>query len=219
MNQERRNKRNAQYKINLEKRYGITKKFDYLDQVSDGIKKSETRNPMDGHYEFVTTRNKKGNVVTRNKFIYKWTAQAKAIQKLYHDTKNGIEAKPNKPIEKFFDVERTKEEIKEYFNKKKTEKKKDYMYDASIDAFVMHEIDPNDRKFSSFHYKLVEGLYVNNKQIQIIKNTEAATKHEQKIKDLIHKLMVSKANKPSFKLFKKTKKNNETPTKSLKIAA
>lgn len=219
MNQERRNKRNAQYKINLEKRYGITKKFDYLDQGSDGIEKSKTRNPMDGHYEFTLTRKKKGNVGSRETFVYRWTAQAKAMQKLYHDTKNGIKAKPNKPIEKFFDVEHTKEEIKEYFNKKKTEKKKDYIYDASIDAFVMHEIDPNDRKFSSFHYSLIEGLYMNNKQIQIIKNTEAAAKHEQTIKDLMHKLMVNKANKPSFKLFKKTKKNNEIPTESLKIAA
>lgn len=219
MNQERRNKRNAQYKINLEKRYGITKKFDYLDQVSDGIEKSEGLHPMDGQYMFELTRKKNGNIGAREKFVYRWTAQAKALQKLYHDTKNGIKAKPSKPIEKFFDVERTKEEIKEYFNKKKTEKKKDYVYDASIDAFVMHETDPNDRKFSSFHYKLVEGLYANNKQVQIIKNVEATAKHEQKIKDLMHKLMVNKANKPSFKLFKKTKKNNEIPTESLKIAA
>lgn len=203
MNQERRNKRNAQYKINLEKRYGITKKFDYLDQGSDGIEKAKTRNPMDGHYEFVTTRNKKGNVITRNKFIYKWTAQAKALQKLYHDTKNGIEAKPNKPIEKFFDVERTKEKIKEYFTKKNAERK----------------VRADNREFSPFHYELIEGLYVNNKQIQIIKNTEAAAKHEQKIKDLMYKLMIRKMNKPSFKLFKKTKKNNEIPTESLKIAA
>lgn len=203
MNQERRNKRNAQYKINLEKRHGITKKFDYLDQVSDGIEKSETRNPMDGHYEFTTTRNKKGNVVTRNKFIYKWTTQAKALQKLYHETKNGIKAKPSKPVEKFFDVERTKEEIKEYFTKKNAERK----------------VRADNREFSPFHYNLIEGLYMNNKQIQIIKNVEATAKHEQKIKDLMHKLMIRKANKPSFKLFKKTKKNNETPTKSLNIAA
>lgn len=203
MNQERRNKRNAQYKINLEKRYGITKKFDYLDQGSDGIEKSKTRNPMDGHYEFITTRNKKGDVITRNKFVYKWTAQAKAMQKLYHDTKNGIEAKPNKPIEKFFDVEHTKEEIKEYFTKKNIKRK----------------VRTDNREFSLFHYSLIEGLYMNNKQIQIIKNTEAAAKHEQKIKDLMYKLMIRKTNKPSFKLFKKTKKNNEIPTKSLKIAA
>lgn len=203
MNQERRNKRNAQYKINLEKRHGITKKFDYLDQGSNGIEKSETRNPMDGHYEFVTTRNKKGDVVSRNKFIYKWTKQAKALQKLYHDTKKGIKAKPNKPIEKFFNVERTKEEIKEYFTKKNAERK----------------VRTDNREFSPFHYELIEGLYVNNKQIQIIKNTEAAAKHEQTIKDLMHKLTVNKANKPSFKMFKKTKKNNEIPTESLKIAA
>lgn len=203
MNQERRNKRNAQYKINLEKRHGITKKFDYLDQGSDGIEKSEKRNPMDGHYEFTLTRKKKGNIGSREKFVYRWTAQAKALQKLYHETKNGIEAKPNKPIEKFFDVERTKEEIKEYFTKKNAERK----------------VRADNREFSPFHYKLIEGLYVNNKQIQIIKNTEATAKHEQKIKDLMYKLMIRKMNKPSFKLFKKTKKNNEIPTKSLKIAA
>lgn len=203
MNQERRNKRNAQYKINLEKRYGITKKFDYLDQVSDGIEKSEKHNPMDGHYEFALTRKKKGNIGSREKFVYRWTAQAKALQKLYHDTKKGIKAKPNKPIEKFFDVERTKEEIKEYFTKKNAERK----------------VRADNREFSPFHYNLIEGLYMNNKQIQIIKNTEAAAKHEQTIKDLMHKLTVNKANKPSFKMFKKTKKNNETPTESLKIAA
>lgn len=203
MNQERRNKRNAQYKINLEKRYGITKKFDYLDQVSDGIEKSEERHPMDGHYEFTLTRKKKGNIGSREKFVYRWTAQAKALQKLYHDTKKGIKAKPNKPVEKFFDVERTKEEIKEYFTKKNAERK----------------IHADNREFSPFHYSLIEGLYMNNKQIQIIKNTEAAAKHEQTIKDLMHKLTVNKANKPSFKMFKKTKKNNEIPTESLKIAA
>lgn len=203
MNQERRNKRNAQYKINLKKRYGITKKFDYLDKVSDGIEKSKTFNPMDGHYEFTLTRKKKGNIGSREKFVYRWTAQAKALQKLYHDTKNGIKAKPNKPIEKFFDVEHTKEEIKEYFTKKNAERK----------------VRADNREFSPFHYSLIEGLYMNNKQIQIIKNVEATAKHEQKIKDLMHKLMVNKANKPSFKLFKKTKKNNEIPTESLKIAA
>lgn len=203
MNQERRNKRNAQYKINLEKRHGITKKYDYLDQVSDGIEKSETRNPMDGYYGFTLTRKKKGNIGSRETFIYRWTAQAKALQKLYHDTKNGIKAKPNKPIEKFFDVERTKEEIKEYFTKKNAERK----------------VRADNREFSPFHYSLIEGLYMNNKQIQIIKNIEATAKHEQKIKDLMHKLMIRKANKPSFKLFKKTKKDNEIPTESLNIAA
>lgn len=203
MNQERRNKRNAQYKINLEKRNGITKKFDYLDQVSDGIEMSQTLNPMSGMYQFTLTRKKKGNIGTREKFVYKWTAQAKALQKLYHDTKNGIKTKPNKPIEKFWNTERTKEEIKEYFTKKNAERK----------------VRADNREFSPFHYSLIAGLYMNNKQIQIIKNVEATAKHEQKIKDLMYKLMIHKANKPSFKLFKKTKKNNEIPTKSLNIAA
>lgn len=219
MNQERRNKRNAQYKINLEKRYGLTKNSDWLEWGSSGIEKSEERNPMDGHYEFVTTRNKKGDVVTRNMFIYKWTAQAKAMQKLYHDTKNGVEAKVTKPKELFFNVKRTKEEIKEYFAKKNTEKKKDYIYDPTIKSFILNEIDPKDRNYSAFHYTLIEGLYMNNKQIQIIKNTEAAVKHEQKIKDLVHKLMIRKGEKPSFNLFKKTKKNNETNLTSLNVVA
>jgi hypothetical protein len=203
MNQERRNKRNTQYKINLEKRHGITKNNDWLEWGSSGIEKFEEHNPMDGHYEFTLTRNKKGDVVSKNTFVYKWTAQAKAIQKLYHDTKNGIKPKEKKPIELFFNVERTKEEIKEYFTKKNAARK----------------INADNREFSPFHYELIEGLYMNNKQIQIIKNTEAAAQHEQKIKDLMHKLMISKANKPSFKLFKKTKKNNETNLSSLNIAA
>ena len=216
MNQERRNKRNAQYKINLEKRHGITKKFDYLDQGSDGIEKSKTRNPMDGHYEFTLTRKKKGNVGSRETFVYRWTAQAKAMQKLYHDTKNGIKAKPNKPIEKFFDVEHTKEEIKEYFNKKKTEKKKDYIYDASIDAFVMHEIDPNDRKFSSFHYKLVEGLYLNKKEEVILQTAAAQGAHNAKIEAFMKKNLIKKGHEPLFKL---AKKSNSKETTALNIAA
>lgn len=204
MNPEVRNKKNNNYKKNLERRFGITKKSNYLTMVSDGIYKPDNhKDPMDGKYEFVTTRNKHGNIVTRHKFTYKWTAQAKAMQKLYHDTKNGIELKPSKPKELFFDVERTKEEIKEYFAKKNAEKK----------------ITAENREYSAFHYSLIDGLYMNNKQIQIIKNTEAAAKHEQKIKDLMYKLMIRKGKKPSFNLFKKTKNNNETNLSSLNIAA
>ena len=200
----RRIKKNENYKKNLERRQYITKKLDYLDVVSDGIfKKEKYINPQNGKYEFVTTRNKEGNVVTREKFTYNWTAQAKAIQKLYHDTKNGIETKATKPKELFFNAERTKEEIKEYFAKKNAEKK----------------IAAENREYSAFHYELVEGLYLNNKYIQIIKNVEATAKHEQKIKDLMHKLMIQKGEKPSFKLLKKTKKNNETNLSSLNIAA
>lgn len=157
MNQERRNKRNAQYKINLEKRYGITKNSDWLEWGSSGIEKSEERNPMDGHYEFVTTRNKKGDVVTRNMFKYKWTAQAKAIQKLYHDTKNGIPEKPKKELNLFFDIPRTKEEIKEHFKNLRAEKK----------------VKLENREFSAFHHKLVEGLYLNKKE-EVILQTAAA---------------------------------------------
>lgn len=187
MNQETRNKKNQKYQANLERRHGITKKSDYIEMMSDGIEKSKKRNPMDGKYEFVTTRNKLGNIVTRNKYTYHWTTQAKALQKLYHETKNGIEPKVTKP-------------------KESTPK-------------LPKEARLANREFSAFHYELIEGLYMNNKNIQIIKNVEATAKHEQKIKDLMHKLMIRKANKPSYKLFKKTKKNNSTHMKALGIAA
>ena len=204
MKPEIRTKKNNNYKKNLDRRFNLTKKWNYLEQISDGIFKPENyKNPMDGKYEFVTTRNKSGNVVTRYMYTYKWTAQAKAVQKLYHDTKNGIEPKEIKPKELFFNVDRTKEEIKEYFAKKNAEKK----------------ITAENREFSKFHYDLIDNLYMNNKYIQIIKNTEAAAQHEQKIKDLMYKLMIQKGEKPSFKLFKKTKKNNEINLSSLNIAA
>ena len=200
MNQERRNKRNAQYKINLEKRHGITKKYDYLDQGTDGIEKSKERNPMDGHYGFVTTRNKKGDVVTRNMFKYKWTAQAKAIQKLYHDTKNGIEAKVTKPVEKFFDVPRTKEEIKEHFKKLRAEK----------------QTKLENRKFSDFHNKLIEGLYLNKKEEVILQTAAAQGAHNAKIETFMKKNLIKKGQEPLFKL---AKKGNSKETTALNIAA
>ena len=204
MKPEIRTKKNNNYKKNLDRRFNLTKKWDYLEQISDGIFKPENyKNPMDGKYEFVTTRNKSGNVVTRYMYTYKWTAQAKAVQKLYHDTKNGIEPKEIKPKELFFNVDRTKEEIKEYFAKKMQKRK------------LLQKIV----KFSKFHYDLIDNLYMNNKYIQIIKNTEATAQHEQKIKDLMYKLMISKANKPSYKLFKKTKKANNSHLPPLNIAA
>lgn len=184
-------KKQENYKRNLEKRNGYTKKYQYLEVVSDGIEKSEKRNPMDGKYEFVTTRNKLGNVVTRNKYTYKWTPQAKALQKLYHDTKNGIPVKSNKPIELFWNVDHTKEEIKEYFNKKKEEKAKKL----------------ESRPFSKFHHSLVAGLYI-NPTINILKKAAEKEKHENKIKEIIH-----------FNRLKKTKKDNILTTEPLSIAA
>lgn len=200
MNQERRNKRNAQYKINLEKRHGITKNSDYIEQMSDGIQKSKERNPMDGHYEFVTTRNKKGDVVTRNMFKYKWTAQAKAIQKLYHNTKNGIEAKVTKPVEKFFDAPRTKKEIKEHFKKLRAEK----------------QTKLENRKFSNFHNKLIEGLYLNKKEEVILQTAAAQGVHNAKIEQMLKKNLIKKGQEPLFKL---AKKSNLKETATLNIAA
>lgn len=200
MNQERRNKRNAQYKINLEKRHGITKKYDYLDQGSNGIEKSETLNPMSGHYEFTLTRKKKGNIGSREQFVYRWTAQAKALQKLYHETKNGIEAKPSKPIEKFFDVPRTKEEIKEYFTKKNAEKK----------------LKADQREFSKFHHDLVAGLYLNKKEEVILQTAAAQGAHNAKIEKFMKKNLIKKGQQPLFKL---AKKSNSKETAALNIAA
>ena len=200
MNQERRNKRNAQYKINLEKRYGITKNSDWLEWGSSGIEKSEERNPMDGHYEFTLTRNKKGDVVTRNMFKYKWTAQAKAMQKLYHDTKNGIPEKPKKPLNLFFDVPRTKEEIKEHFKNLRTEKK----------------IKLENREFSTFHHKLVEGLYLNKKEEVILQTAAAQGAHNAKIERMMKKNLIKKGHEPLFKL---AKKGNSKEITALNAAA
>lgn len=186
-------KKQENYKRNLEKRNGYTKKYQYLEVVSDGIEKSEKRKPMDrnGMYEYVLTRNKSGRIVTRNKYTYRWTFQAKALQKLYHDTKNGIPVKLTKPIELFWNVDHTKEEIKEYFNKKKEEKAKKL----------------ESRPFSKFHHSLVAGLYI-NPTINILKKAAEKEKHENKIKEIIH-----------FNRIKKTKKNNETYYEALGIAA
>lgn len=200
MNQERRNKRNTQYKINLEKRYGLTKNSDWLEWGSGGIEKSEERNPMDGHYEFTLTRNKKGNVVARNMFKYKWTAQAKAMQKLYHDTKNGIPEKPKKPLNLFFDVPRTKEEIKEHFKNLRAEKK----------------IKLENREFSAFHHKLIEGLYLNKKEEVILQTAAAQGAHNAKIEAFMKKNLIKKGHEPLFKL---AKKDNSKETTALNIAA
>ena len=216
MNQERRNKRNAQYKINLEKRHGITKNSDWLEKGSGGIEKSKERNPMDGHYEFVTTRNKKGDVITRNKFVYRWTAQAKALQKLYHDTKNGISKEPKEKPELFFSVPRTKEEIKKHLAELKNKKKQDYIYDAEEKKFKPHLVDKTTREFSYLHHKLVEGLYLNKKEEVILQTAAAQGAHNAKIEAFMKKNLIKKGHEPLFKL---AKKSNSKETTALNIAA
>lgn len=78
MNQEKRNKKNNNYKKNLEKRNGVTKGSSSLDSFSDGILKSTTCNPK-GMYEFVTTKSH-GKVITREKYIYKWSKVANEVK-------------------------------------------------------------------------------------------------------------------------------------------
>lgn len=190
MNQEKRNKKNAKYLANVERRDGITKVFDYLDVVYDGIPKKEGIHPMDGKYEFITTRNKHGNVVTRSKYTYKWTKQAKAIQELYHKTKNGIKEKPKLPIETFWTEPHTKEEIKKHFD----------------DINAKKKVNLENREFSKFHYNLISGLYV-NPAINILKKSALREKHEAKIAEIIAKMRE-----------KKNKKSNTKNIKSLEIA-
>src|SRR5574344_2691844 len=70
MNQEKRIKKNNNYKKNLEKRGGITKKSSSLENYSDGILKSKKCIPQ-GVYEFVRTKSH-GKDITREKYIYRW---------------------------------------------------------------------------------------------------------------------------------------------------
>lgn len=160
-------KKKANYERNLAKRYGWTKKYQYIEVSSDGIEKSEKKDTMNGQYEFVLTRNKHGRIVTRLKHTYKWNPLARVLQKEYHKTKNGIKEKIKKPIELFWDKDHTKEEIKEYFKKKKEEKQKRL----------------NDLPFSRLHYELVAGLYP-NPTYTILKQEAEKAAHEEKIKQL-----------------------------------
>ena len=160
-------KKKANYERNLAKRYGWTKKYQYVEVSSDGIEKSEEKDTMNGQYEFVLTRNKHGRIVTRLKYTYKWNPLARTLQKEYHKTKNGIEEKIKKPIELFWDKDHTKEEIKEYFKKKKEKKQKRL----------------NDLPFSRLHYELVAGLYP-NPTYTILKQEAEKAAHEEKIKQL-----------------------------------
>lgn len=84
MNQETRNKKNAKYQQNLQKRYGLTKSSDYKSMCSKGISLSENIKPMTK--EFVTTR-RHDKIVSREVYTYKWTPEATNARKEYHETK------------------------------------------------------------------------------------------------------------------------------------
>lgn len=84
MNQETRNKKNAKYQQNLQKRYGLTKSSDYKAMCSKGISLSENIKPMTK--EFVTTR-RHDKIVSREVYTYKWTPEATNARKEYHETK------------------------------------------------------------------------------------------------------------------------------------
>lgn len=96
MNQDTRNKKNAKYQQNLQKRYGLTKSSDYKSMCSKGISLSENIKPMTK--EFVTTR-RHDKIVSREVYTYKWTPEATNARKEYHETKKGITSIPKKPTQ------------------------------------------------------------------------------------------------------------------------
>ena len=96
MNQDTRNKKNAKYQQNLQKRYGLTKSSDYKSMCSKGISLSENIKPMTK--EFVTTR-RHDKIVSREVYTYKWTPEATNARKEYHETKEGITSIPKKPTQ------------------------------------------------------------------------------------------------------------------------
>lgn len=96
MNQDTRNKKNAKYQQNLQKRYGLTKSSDYKSMCSKGISLSENIKPMTK--EFVTTR-RHDKIVSREIYTYKWTPEATNARKEYHETKKGIASIPKKPTQ------------------------------------------------------------------------------------------------------------------------
>lgn len=96
MNQETRNKKNAKYQQNLQKRYGLTKSSDYKTMCSKGISLSENIKPMTK--EFVTTR-RHDKIVSREVYTYKWTPEATNARKEYHEAKKGIASIPKKPTQ------------------------------------------------------------------------------------------------------------------------
>lgn len=96
MNQETRNKKNAKYQQNLQKRYGLTKSSDYKAMCSKGISLSEKIKPMTKEY---TTTRRHDKIVSREIYTYKWTPEATNARKEYHETKKGIASIPKKPTQ------------------------------------------------------------------------------------------------------------------------
>lgn len=122
MNQDKRNKKNAQYQANLQKRSSITKS-DVYKNVCNGVfgNKKAYANLV---HEFVLTQ-RHGKTVSKELYKYKWSENAIAAKEEYHSTKNGIPAVVKKPKEVV--PELTKEEKlnnREYsdFHKKLIEK-------------------------------------------------------------------------------------------------
>lgn len=95
MNQETRNKKNAKYQQNLQKRYGLTKSSDYKAMCSKGIPLSEKIKPMTKEY---TTTRRHDKIVSREIYTYKWTPEATNARNEYHKTKNGIASIPKKSM-------------------------------------------------------------------------------------------------------------------------
>ena len=94
----------------------------------------------------------------------------------------------------------TKEEIKEHFKKLHAEKK----------------VKLENREFSAFHHKLIEGLYLNKKEEVILQTAAAQGAHNAKIEAFMKKNLIKKGHEPLFKL---AKKSNSKEITALNIAA
>lgn len=87
MNQETRNKKNAKYQQNLQKRYGLTKSSDYKVMSDKGISLSENIKKMTK--EFVMTR-RHGVMVSKEIQKYQWSPEATAIKKEIAEQRNHL---------------------------------------------------------------------------------------------------------------------------------
>lgn len=177
MNQEKRIKKNNNYKKNLEKRGGITKKSSSLENYSDGILKSKKCIPQ-GVYEFVRTKSH-GKDVTREKYIYRWNkASTEAKEQCKKDRIARLASKGEivtqskiKPIKDYSTLlEEHRKKVKEMKAVKQ----------AKLETLV----------FSNLHNKLISDLF--GTENKLTKRMIAKDMHEFKLRRISNKLKETK---------------------------
>ena len=177
MNQEKRIKKNNNYKKNLEKRGGITKKSSSLENYSDGILKSKKCIPQ-GVYEFVRTKSH-GKDVTREKYIYRWNkASTEAYEQCKKDRIARLASKGKivtqskiKPIKDYSTLlEEHRKKVKEMKAVKQ----------AKLETLV----------FSNLHNKLISDLF--GTENKLTKRMIAKDMHEFKLRKISNKLKETK---------------------------